>query len=74
MLLKGIGFYLPVPTTEKEWVGIANQYEELWSFPNSAGAIDGKHANMKFPVNSDPYNFNYKGSFSVALLALVDAY
>ena len=44
--------YLQVPTTEKEWADIANEYEELWNFSNCVGAIDGKHMNMKCPVNS----------------------
>lgn len=60
-----------MPTAEKEWIGIANQYEELWNFANCAGAIDGKHMNMKCPFNSGSEHFNYKGSFRVVLLALV---
>ena len=62
-----------VPQTEEEWIRISEEFEEKRNFPNCLGALDGKHIQIKRPVNSGYYYFNYKGTFSIVLLALVDA-
>jgi hypothetical protein len=53
---------------------VAKQYQALWNFPHSMGAIDGKHVVLQCPRNSACQYFNYKNAFSIVLFALVDAY
>ncbi|XP_059915795.1 uncharacterized protein LOC132463544 [Gadus macrocephalus] len=59
---------MAVPTAE-EWRVVA----ERWNFPLCCGAIDGKHVVLKAPANSGSQFFNYEGTFSIILLAVVDA-
>jgi hypothetical protein len=47
-------------------------YLDLWSLPNCTGSTDGKYISIKcFPKTRSLY-FNYKGYFSVILLACED--
>ncbi|KAL2093117.1 hypothetical protein ACEWY4_010429 [Coilia grayii] len=62
----------PQPT-EEGWKDIARHFWQKWGFPNCLGAIDGKHIAITAPAHSGSRFFNYKHSFSIVLLALVDA-
>jgi hypothetical protein len=70
-----IYYYLlfQLPKTSQEWLTIAKGFEELWNFPHCLGALDGKHIVIQSPFNSGSEYYNYKTSFSVVLMAAVDA-
>lgn len=56
-----------------EWHELANQFNELYSFPNAVGIVDGKHIQIKSPSHSGAYFFNYKKCYSIVLMAVCDA-
>ncbi|XP_071316449.1 uncharacterized protein [Trachinotus anak] len=64
--------FMSVPTTD-EWRSIAGRFEERWNFPLCCGAVDGKHVVLKAPANSGSQFYNYKGTYSIVLLAVVDS-
>jgi len=61
------------PTSEEAWLEVANKFGTRWNFHNCCGAIDGKHIRIKKPKKSGSVYYNYKGFYSIVLLALVDA-
>ncbi|XP_045480255.1 protein ANTAGONIST OF LIKE HETEROCHROMATIN PROTEIN 1-like [Harmonia axyridis] len=63
--------YLPQPT-EEQWKSVANSFERKWQFPHCIGAIDGKHVVIKKPGKSGSSYINYKHTFSIVLMAVVD--
>lgn len=82
------GTYLRCPRTETEWEAVAEGFWKRWNLPNTlgislsleraftrsiAGAIDGKHVQVKKPPNSGSAYYNYKQHFSIVLLAVCDS-
>ena len=65
--------YLKRPETASEWEKISDKFEEVWNFPHVLGAIDGKHIRIESPKNTGTLYHNYKGFFSLVLLAVCDA-
>ena len=56
-----------------EWKHVADKYNLKWQFPHCIGSIDGKHVVITAPKRSGSIYFNYKGTFSIVLLGVVDA-
>lgn len=64
---------MPFPKTSQEWKEIAMTFFQKWNYPHCLGAMDGKHVVISAPNNSGSLYYNYKHSFSLVLMALVDA-
>ena len=63
--------YLSCPSTEDEWLWVSDQFCDKWQFPNCIGAGDGKHIRLRAPGHSGTEYFNYKGFYSLVLMAFV---
>ena len=61
------------PPKEADWIRIEQEFNDYWNFPNCLGALDGKHVVITSPAKSGSLFFNYKQTFSINLMALVDA-
>ena len=57
---------------KEEWEYIIDQTNSRWQFPNCYAAADGKHIGIICSKNWGSQFYNYKGFFSIMLLAFVD--
>ena len=65
--------YVKMPSSASEWTKVAQKFEDRWNFPSCLGAIDGKHVTLRCPNKSGSMFYNYKGTYSVVLMAVADA-
>jgi len=62
-----------VPSATSEWNAVAEDFWRLWNMPNCHGAIDGKLVHIQRPIKCGGQYFNYKRTYSVNMMAVVDA-
>ena len=65
--------HMKCPKNPEQWKEVATKFSKLWNFQNCLGAIDGKHVAIRRPNKSGTYFYNYKGFFSIVLMAVADA-
>ena len=64
---------MKVPSWKEEWLNILVGFEKNWKFPHCIGFIDGKHIRIECPKMTGTYYFNYKGFYSIVVLAICDS-
>ncbi|XP_046395276.1 uncharacterized protein LOC124162710 [Ischnura elegans] len=67
------GRYIRIPRTPRQWEEVSQKFGTMWDFPMCLGAMDGKHIVFRPPAVDGSYYYNYKGTYSIELLAVVDA-
>jgi hypothetical protein len=61
------------PNDPATWRPVAERFGNRWNCHHCCGALDGKHIAIKKPTGTGTTYYNYKGFFSIVLMALVDA-
>lgn len=66
--------YFQASDNADEWEKNTGKFLELWSLTHCFGTIDGKHVAIKLLLNDRSRYLNYKGYFSIVLMAICDAH
>ena len=72
-LWDGLSEYVSPPYSPEDWKRISNDFCQIWNMPHCIGAIDGKRVCIQKPSYTGILWHNYKGFFSMVLLAVCDA-
>ena len=64
---------MPAVNTVQGWNQIATGFEHRWQFLHCCGALDGKCCVIQQPPKTGSLHWNYKKTFSISLMALVDS-
>ena len=64
---------MPVINTVYSWSQIASGFGHRWQFPHYCGALDRKHCVIQWPPKTGSLHWNYKKTFSITMIALVDS-
>ena len=63
--------YLKALQNQEDWIQISQNFYKEWDFPNCLGPLDSKHIAIECPGYSGGSEyFNYKGFFSIVLMAM----
>ena len=65
--------YLRTPCSRREWLRISADFERRWQLVHCLGAVDGKHIRIIQPPRSGSVYYNYKGYYSIVLMAIASA-
>jgi hypothetical protein len=63
---------LQIPRSENNWKLVSKEFEKKWNFSHCIGAVDKKHVEICKLPGTGSYYFNYKQSFSIVLMAIVN--
>ena len=66
-------FYVRAPNTVLQWKKMSKKIIDIWDMPHCIGALDGQHIVVEYTGNSGSLYYNYKGFFSLILMAVCDA-
>lgn len=55
-------------------MSVAEVFYTMWNFPMCIRALNGKHVKIQPPPSTGSEYLNYKGNFSLVLLAVADAH
>nr|XP_040227706.2 putative nuclease HARBI1 [Anopheles coluzzii] len=72
-LIKSLKRYVQFPPSETGWLRVSEAFQDRWQFPHAIGVIDARHVKIRKPLHTDKDYLNYKGFYSIVLLAVVDA-
>jgi len=61
------------PVDRNAWEQVEERFNLRWNIPHACGALNWKHVAIRKPPKTGSMYHNYKGFFSIVVMALVDA-
>lgn len=67
--------HVSILATSDDWKNMECGFRTQWNFPGCVGTLDGKYTRIviRVPPGSGSDYYNYKNSYRIVLLALVDS-